>query len=185
MIRSSDSHRLPQRANRDGIQTVSKRGAGLAIVEQNTRSELRSGSLPELSQSSEVGRRDTRGGFDLDARDVPSPAFEHDVHLRTVLVSEVEKRDLLLLPAGLTTQFLEHERLEELAKQRAVSRQRHGVVEGELRVVAALADLPGEGRLAALARTVDQHDWRVGERFDQSRRDVPRAESGLVHIGQS
>ena len=58
---------------------------------------------------------------------------------------------------------------------------RNVVVEADIGVSPGLANHLGERGLASLARAVDQHHRRVGERLDQTRLGVARVEGGLNH----
>ena len=70
------------------------------------------GLPPKLPEPAEIGRCDGCGGFHVDPRQVVRAALQHNVHLNSVLVTEVEEPKMAIrCSLGLR---VEHEELAEI-----------------------------------------------------------------------
>jgi hypothetical protein len=119
---------ISQSARRGTAQNQSlKPCIHLGVVDHHSCGEAFARSLLELAQAAKVRRGDGGRRLDLDSRQFLRASFEHDIHLRVVLVAEVEEADPFIPPARLAPQFLKDERLQKLSQQRAICNQRRRI----------------------------------------------------------
>ena len=74
------------------MQSLSESDPGLTVVEHYTHSEASSGGGLEPAESAEVTTGHRGGRLDLHAGQLPGAAFENNVDLGAILVSEVANR---------------------------------------------------------------------------------------------
>lgn len=97
---------------KDG-DTVSEGGGPGSGVEDDAVAEPVAEPIPEPHQVAGVALIDARSGLDLDGGDAAVGEFTDDVDLVAVAVAVVVQHHVVVEPARLADELLDHERLEQ------------------------------------------------------------------------
>ena len=109
------------------MKALAKGHAGFSVIEHYTSGEAVSSRLFEFVQSTKVSLLHRCCRLDFHASDSAGWLLNDDIHLRAVLVSEMEEFRLHIVPACLSSQFLKHKRFQKMSQQSSIRRQRPGI----------------------------------------------------------